>query len=202
MIELGRLTATDWLQELRRLSEIFGKRACNFEESASASDIWLASSPFVTLWRLVGVEQGDIIASNDVKRRAMEETVHTRHVVTKRKLLWIGRGQCLLMHYLQWTRHGRLKAGQDDAGRDQGQWTEAEQMDMQVMETRKRVLGEEHLSTLTNIANLASTFWNQGRWTEAEQMDMQVIETKKRVLGEEHPSALTNINSLAFTIKE
>jgi len=38
-----------------------------------------------------------------------------------------------------------------------------EELDVRVMETRVRVLGEEHPSTLTSMANLASTFWNQGR---------------------------------------
>ena len=39
---------------------------------------------------------------------------------------------------------------------------------MRVMETRVRVLGEEHPDTLSSMANLAATFWNQGRWKEAE----------------------------------
>jgi tetratricopeptide (TPR) repeat protein len=46
--------------------------------------------------------------------------------------------------------------------RKQGRWKEAEELDVQVMEMRKRVLSAEHLDTLTNMANLASTFWNQG----------------------------------------
>ena len=37
-------------------------------------------------------------------------------------------------------------------------WNEAEKLQVQVMETRKRVLGDEHLSTLTSIANLASIY--------------------------------------------
>jgi len=68
-----------------------------------------------------------------------------------------------------------------------------------VIETRKRVLGVEHLETLTSIANLASTFWNHGRWKEAEELFVQVIETRKRVLGVEHPSTLTSIANLAST---
>jgi len=64
---------------------------------------------------------------------------------------------------------------------------------VQVMETRKRVLGEEHLYTLTSMGNLASTYRNQGRWKEAEELDVQVMETRKRVLGEEHPSTLTSM---------
>ena len=68
-----------------------------------------------------------------------------------------------------------------------------------MIETRKRVLGVEHLETLTSIANLASTFWNHGRWKEAEELFVQVIETRKRVLGVEHPSTLTSIANLAST---
>jgi len=59
------------------------------------------------------------------------------------------------------------------------------------------VLGEEHPSTLTSMANLASTYRNQGRWKEAEELDVRVMETSLRVLGEEHPSTLTSIESAA-----
>jgi hypothetical protein len=43
-------------------------------------------------------------------------------------------------------------------------------MFMQVMDTRKRVLGDKHPDTLNSIANLAVTYRNQGRWTEAEKI--------------------------------
>jgi DNA repair protein RadC len=55
------------------------------------------------------------------------------------------------------------------------------------METMKRVLGQEHPSTLTSMNNLASTYQNQGRWKEAEDLEVLVMETRKRVLGQEHP---------------
>ncbi|KAF1828268.1 kinesin light chain [Decorospora gaudefroyi] len=77
-----------------------------------------------------------------------------------------------------------------------GRYNESEELFMEVMETFKRVLGEEHPDTLTSIANLASTYSNQGRWKEAEELEVQV-----RVLGEEHPDTLTSINNLAFTAK-
>jgi len=38
------------------------------------------------------------------------------------------------------------------------------------METRKRVLGAEHPSTLTSTNNLVSTYMNQGRWKEVEEL--------------------------------
>jgi len=80
-----------------------------------------------------------------------------------------------------------------------GRWKEAEELEVGVMETRKRVLGEEHPDTLISMANLASTYWNRGRWKEAEELQVGVMETRKRVLGQEHPSTLTSIANLAST---
>jgi Ankyrin repeats (3 copies)/Tetratricopeptide repeat/Ankyrin repeats (many copies) len=61
------------------------------------------------------------------------------------------------------------------------------------------LLGRKYPSTLTSMANLASTYRNQGRWMEAENLDIQVMETSLRVLGEEHPSTLTSMANLAST---
>jgi hypothetical protein len=70
------------------------------------------------------------------------------------------------------------------------------------METRKTKLGADHPSTLTSMANLASTYRNQGRWEEAEELDVQVMETRKTKLGADHPDTLTSMNNLAFTWKK
>ncbi|MCJ1441536.1 MAG: hypothetical protein MMC23_002025 [Stictis urceolatum] len=83
----------------------------------------------------------------------------------------------------------------------QGRWKEAEELEVQVMETRKRVLSDEHPDTLTSMANLASTYWNQGRWKEAEELEVQVMETSQRVLGDEHPDTLTSMANLASTYR-
>ncbi|KAF2689001.1 kinesin light chain 3 [Lentithecium fluviatile CBS 122367] len=80
-----------------------------------------------------------------------------------------------------------------------GRWKEAEDLFVQVIETKKRVLGEEHLDTLTSMANLASTYRNQGQWNEAEELEVQAMETFKRVLGEEHPDTLSSMANLAST---
>jgi tetratricopeptide (TPR) repeat protein len=86
--------------------------------------------------------------------------------------------------------------------RDQGDYNEAKKLFVQVMETRKRVLGQEHPETLASINNLASTYRNQGRWKEAEELETQVLETRKRVLGQEHPDTLRSINNLASTYRD
>ena len=80
-----------------------------------------------------------------------------------------------------------------------GRWKEAEELDVQVMELCKKVLGEEHPHTLNSIGNLASTYRNQGRWKEAEELGVQVMELRKKVLGEEHPHTSLSMNNLAFT---
>jgi hypothetical protein len=63
------------------------------------------------------------------------------------------------------------------------------------METSLRVLGQEHPSTLTSMANLASAYRDQGRWKEAEELEVTKI--RKRVLGQKHPDTLTSMADLA-----
>ncbi|KAK3368554.1 hypothetical protein B0H63DRAFT_77770 [Podospora didyma] len=84
---------------------------------------------------------------------------------------------------------------------DEGRWEEAEGLFVQVMETSKTKLGADHPSTLTSMANLASTYRNQGRWEEAEGLDVQVMEMSKTKLGADHPSTLTSMANLASTYK-
>lgn len=62
------------------------------------------------------------------------------------------------------------------------------------MKIRKRLLGKEHPSTLTSMANLASTFRDIGRWKEAEKLEMQMMKIRKRLLGEEHRSRLNSMD--------
>ncbi|CAJ2508616.1 Uu.00g136420.m01.CDS01 [Anthostomella pinea] len=58
-----------------------------------------------------------------------------------------------------------------------GQWSQAEERLVEVMEARKQKLGADHPPTLTSMANLASTYGNQGRWEEAEKLLVEVMET-------------------------
>ncbi|KAI4947480.1 hypothetical protein J4E91_006299, partial [Alternaria rosae] len=83
----------------------------------------------------------------------------------------------------------------------EGRWGEAEELEVQVLETSKRVLSDEHPDTLISMANLALTYRNQGRWKEAEELEVQVLETRKRVLSDEHPDTLTSMANLASTYR-
>src|SRR5438045_4448382 len=66
---------------------------------------------------------------------------------------------------------------------NQGRWKEAEQLEVEVLEARKKVLGTEHQDTLLSMNNLASTYSDQSRWKEAEQLQVDVLETSKKLLG-------------------
>jgi tetratricopeptide (TPR) repeat protein len=78
-------------------------------------------------------------------------------------------------------------------------WKEAEELEVELVEISKRVLGAEHPSTLTSTANLASTCRNQGKLKEAEELEVQVVKMRKQLLGTEHPDTLTSVNNLALT---
>ena len=80
-----------------------------------------------------------------------------------------------------------------------GLWKEAQELNVQVMELRKSVLGVEHPDTLLSMSNLALTFELQGKLKEAEELCVQVLEVRKRVLGAEHPKTLISMNNLAAT---
>src|ERR1700733_4781068 len=45
---------------------------------------------------------------------------------------------------------------------ENGYWNEAEKLQVNAMELRKRLLGAEHPDTLESMANLADTYWQQG----------------------------------------
>ena len=67
-----------------------------------------------------------------------------------------------------------------------GRYIEAEISFVQVMETRKRVLGMEHPSTLASMNNLAFTRKGQDRDKEAITLMKECVQLRERVLGPDH----------------
>ncbi|KAL4870668.1 hypothetical protein BDV12DRAFT_195147 [Aspergillus spectabilis] len=83
----------------------------------------------------------------------------------------------------------------------QGRSEEAEKLDVELVEDKKKEFGPEHPETLESIAGLASTYYDQARWTEAEKLDSFIVETRKRVLGPRDRLTLTSMSNLATTIE-
>ncbi|PYH28818.1 uncharacterized protein BO87DRAFT_401923 [Aspergillus neoniger CBS 115656] len=79
-----------------------------------------------------------------------------------------------------------------------GRWKEAEELQVQVLQLHKRVLGPEHPDTLGSMNNVALIYRNQGRWKKAQELGVQVIKLCKRVLGPEHPDTLSSMNNVAL----
>ena len=78
-----------------------------------------------------------------------------------------------------------------------GDWKHAEQLGIQVLDMRKKVLGAEHPDTVKSMANLANTYFDQGRWNEAEKLEVQVLDISSKLLSEEHPETLRSMANLA-----
>ena len=85
--------------------------------------------------------------------------------------------------------------------KENGDWKNAEQLEVQVMDIRKKVVGAEHPNTLTTMSDLANTYLAQGGWNKAEQLEVQVMDIRKKVLGTEYPDTLTIMSSLAMTYR-
>ena len=83
--------------------------------------------------------------------------------------------------------------------REIGDWKHAEQLEVQVFDMRKKVLGAEHPDTLKSMASLACIYSSQGKWNEAEQLEVQVLDMRKELFGAKHPSTLLAMANLART---
>ena len=71
----------------------------------------------------------------------------------------------------------------------QGRRDQAEELFVQVMETRKRVLGAEHPDTQISMTNLMVTYIFQDRWDEANELAVAIKEIGKAKVGADyHPS--------------
>ncbi|USP79359.1 hypothetical protein yc1106_06633 [Curvularia clavata] len=81
-----------------------------------------------------------------------------------------------------------------------GQYKRAEELYMQVIESRRRVLGSKHPDTLTSVNNLGSVLSSQGKYEEAEAMHRRALEGYEKVLGREHPDTLTSVNNLGLVL--
>lgn len=74
--------------------------------------------------------------------------------------------------------------------RNQGRWDDAEQLEVQVMETSKTKLGVYHPDTLTSMNNLAFTWKGSGKEIEAVSLMEESVQLQKRILGVNRPNSI------------
>jgi non-specific serine/threonine protein kinase/serine/threonine-protein kinase len=90
----------------------------------------------------------------------------------------------------------RLMTTMGTVYRKLGLWSQAEPLLEQALETRKRVLGDDHPDTLESMYGLADLYGNQGRYDEAEPLYLETLEIRMHVLGNDHPDTLDSIHNL------
>ena len=70
---------------------------------------------------------------------------------------------------------------------DLGKYTEAQKLQMQVLEASNRILGVEHPHTINAMEHLAVTYQNLGKYTKAEELAVQAQETRNKFPRAESP---------------
>ena len=78
-----------------------------------------------------------------------------------------------------------------------GDYTKAEPLLRQAMETRRRVLGEDHSVYANSLNNLAGLYMEKGDYPKAEPLYHRALEIKRRALGENHPNYAQGLIAVA-----
>ncbi len=67
----------------------------------------------------------------------------------------------------------------------------------QQLAAHRRLLGDDHPSTLTSVSNLAQVLRAQGDLPAARQLTEDVLAAHRRLLGDDHPHTLASMGNLA-----
>ena len=68
------------------------------------------------------------------------------------------------------------------------------------MQGREKVLGKEHVGTLSSKHWLAVTLFKQQKYTEAERLFQESVQGREKVLGKEHVDTLSSKQWLAAAL--
>jgi tetratricopeptide (TPR) repeat protein len=79
-------------------------------------------------------------------------------------------------------------------------WAEVEAAFLEILEARRRLMGDEHPDALDTRYMLARTVARRGRLDEALAELGDVLTAERRVLGDEHPGTLRTRHRVAWTL--
>jgi tetratricopeptide (TPR) repeat protein len=82
---------------------------------------------------------------------------------------------------------------------EESRYTEAAQLQIDVLESYKKRFGENDLGTITVMSFLAATFIRQGLWEKANNLNSRVIEQREIQLGAKHPLTLMSRHRRALS---
>ncbi|KAG9120074.1 hypothetical protein FRC07_004591 [Ceratobasidium sp. 392] len=82
---------------------------------------------------------------------------------------------------------------------DSGHWQMAEKLQTLVVKTDEKILGDNHLTTLTDMHELGMMYQNTGRFGEAEALQTRVVAARTRLLGDSHHETIRALAYLSIT---
>eukprot|EP00808_Paulinella_micropora_P031021 g75226.t1 len=85
---------------------------------------------------------------------------------------------------------------------DFGDLKGAEEFFRGALEAREKMLGPEHMHTLTSVGNLGLLLYQQGKLAEAEPLYRRDRQGLEKTLGTEHPDTLTLVNNLGALLEQ
>jgi len=85
---------------------------------------------------------------------------------------------------------------------DRGKLDEAERILRDVLEQRRRVLGERHPQVSTGMGRLAHVLLARGSYPEAEQLYRESLRRNRSALGDSHLDTLNTMSNLADVLQE
>jgi ankyrin repeat protein len=85
---------------------------------------------------------------------------------------------------------------------NQGKHEEAEAMHRRALNVRQKVLGPEHLDTLTSVRSVGFELEKQERYKEAEEMCRRARDITDKTLGSEHPATLACVSQLRRVLQK
>lgn len=71
----------------------------------------------------------------------------------------------------------------------------------EALETRRRILGNDHPDTLRSAGEHAELLREQGKFAEAEPLFREAMEGRRRVVGDEHPDTLAAIGRMGSLLQ-
>ena len=78
-----------------------------------------------------------------------------------------------------------------------GNYDEAVKYETQMLEIRKKTLGEAHPEYATSLSRLSNYYYFLGNYTEALNLGIQACEIYKKIIGEEHPDYAKLLSNIA-----
>jgi len=83
-----------------------------------------------------------------------------------------------------------------------GEYDQARTLNEQVLQIRRRLLGEEHLDTAESYNNLGASLREQGKYAKAQSVLEMAVEIYRRRLGEDHNQLAGSYNELAADLND